>query len=69
MKPIIIGAGLAGLTAALSLAPQPVIVISSRKLGDATSSAWAQGGIAAAVGPTIARAACRRYAQGRRRAV
>ncbi len=51
MKPIIIGAGLAGLTAALSLAPEPVILLSSRQLGNATSSAWAQGGIAAAVAP------------------
>lgn len=49
MKPVIIGAGLAGLTAALSLAPRPVILLSSRALGDATSSAWAQGGVAAAV--------------------
>ena len=51
MKPVIIGAGLAGLTAALSLAPRPVILLSARALGDATSSAWAQGGIAAAIGP------------------
>jgi L-aspartate oxidase len=49
MKPIIIGAGLAGLTVALEMAPQPVILLSSRRLGDATSSVWAQGGIAAAV--------------------
>ena len=51
MKTIVIGAGLAGLTAALALAPMPVVVISSRKLGLACSSAWAQGGIAAALGP------------------
>lgn len=50
MKPVIIGAGLAGLTVALSLAPMPVILISSKKLGGDSSSAWAQGGIAAAVG-------------------
>ncbi len=50
MKPVIIGAGLAGLTAALSLAPMPVIVLSPRKLGDECASAWAQGGIAGAVG-------------------
>jgi L-aspartate oxidase len=50
MKPVIIGAGLAGLTVALSLAPRPVIVLSSRKLGDGCASAWSQGGIAAAVG-------------------
>jgi L-aspartate oxidase len=50
MKPVIIGAGLAGLTVALSLAPMPVIVLSSKKLGGDSSSAWAQGGIAASVG-------------------
>ncbi|MDP9126859.1 MAG: L-aspartate oxidase [Pseudomonadota bacterium] len=50
MRPVIIGAGLAGLTAALCLAPEPVLLLSSRKLGNATSSAWAQGGVAAAVG-------------------
>ncbi len=50
MKPVIIGAGLAGLTVALFLAPMPVILLSAKKLGDESSSAWAQGGIAAAVG-------------------
>jgi L-aspartate oxidase len=50
MKPIIIGAGLAGLTVALSLSPRPVLLISPNKLGDECASAWAQGGIAAAVG-------------------
>ncbi|MGE0108484.1 MAG: L-aspartate oxidase [Bdellovibrionales bacterium] len=47
---IIIGAGLAGLSVALAAAPKPVIVL-GRKLEEAlTSSALAQGGIAAAVG-------------------
>ena len=50
MKPIILGAGLAGLTTALSLAPLPVILVSSRELGESCASAWAQGGIAAAIG-------------------
>ena len=50
MKPIIVGAGLAGLTTALSLAPLPVVLLSPRKLGEECASAWAQGGIAAAVG-------------------
>lgn len=50
MKPVIIGTGVAGLTAALSLAPMPVIVLSAGKIGEASSSAWAQGGIAAAMG-------------------
>jgi len=50
-RPIVIGAGLAGLTAALELAPMPVILLCSGKLGADSSSAWAQGGIAAAIGP------------------
>jgi L-aspartate oxidase len=49
-KPIIIGAGLAGLSVALSLAPMPCLLVSPRKLGEGCSSTWAQGGIAAAVG-------------------
>ncbi|GBF27876.1 L-aspartate oxidase [bacterium MnTg02] len=47
---VIIGAGLAGLFTALKLAPLPVTVISEAPLGDGASSAWAQGGIAAALG-------------------
>lgn len=47
---VIIGAGLAGLFAALKLAPTPVTVIAAAPLGQGASSAWAQGGIAAAVG-------------------
>src|SRR5271170_680532 len=50
-KPVIIGAGLAGLTAALQLAPQPVTVISAAPLGEQAASAWAQGGLSAAIGP------------------
>lgn len=46
---LIIGAGLAGLYAALSLAPRPVTVLSPCRLGDGASSAWAQGGVAAAM--------------------
>ena len=46
---IIVGAGLGGLYAALSLAPHPVLVISPETLGQGASSAWAQGGIAAAM--------------------
>ncbi len=47
---VIVGAGLAGLFVALKLRPRPVTVISAAPLGKAASSAWAQGGIAAAVG-------------------
>src|SRR5437868_5611229 len=46
----IVGGGLAGLFCALKLAPRPVTVISAAPLGEGASSAWAQGGIAAAVG-------------------
>ncbi|MEO1694247.1 MAG: L-aspartate oxidase [Pseudomonadota bacterium] len=47
---VIVGAGLAGLFAALKLAPLPVTVLSPVALGDGASSTWAQGGIAAALG-------------------
>jgi L-aspartate oxidase len=49
-RPIVIGAGLAGLMTALHLAPEPVVVLSKAPLGIEASSAWAQGGVAAAVG-------------------
>jgi L-aspartate oxidase len=48
---IIVGSGLAGLYAALRLAPIPVLIITAGKLGEGTSSNWAQGGVAAAIGP------------------
>ena len=47
---LILGAGLAGLFAALKLAPRPVTVLSPDPVGRGASSAWAQAGIAAAVG-------------------
>jgi len=46
---LIVGAGLAGLFTALKLAPRHVTVLAAAPLGDGASSAWAQGGIAAAV--------------------
>jgi L-aspartate oxidase len=46
---VIVGGGLAGLFCALKLAPHPVTVISAAPLGQGASTAWAQGGIAAAV--------------------
>jgi L-aspartate oxidase len=46
----IVGSGLAGLVTALTLAPQPVVLLTRAGLGAETSSAWAQGGIAASVG-------------------
>ncbi|MDS9467700.1 L-aspartate oxidase [Paracoccus sp. MBLB3053] len=48
---VILGAGLAALTAALRLAPRPVLLISPDPLGQGASSAWAQGGVAAAMDP------------------
>jgi len=47
---VIVGAGLAGLFTALKLPPRPVTVIAAAPMGEGASSAWAQGGIAAAVG-------------------
>jgi len=46
---IIVGAGLGALYAALKLAPRPVVLISPERLGEGASSAWAQGGVAAAL--------------------
>jgi L-aspartate oxidase len=49
--PLIIGGGLAGLMCALALAPRPVTLLSKAPLGREASSALAQGGVAAAIGP------------------
>lgn len=49
---LIVGAGLAGLFLALKLAPRRVTVLSQAPLGLASSSAWAQGGMAAALSPS-----------------
>ena len=46
---LIVGAGLAGLFAALKLAPRNVTVLANQPIGGG-ASAWAQGGIAAALG-------------------
>jgi L-aspartate oxidase len=46
---IIIGGGIAGLFCALKLNPRPVTVLTAAPIGQGASSAWAQGGIAAAV--------------------
>ncbi|SOE08872.1 L-aspartate oxidase [Hoeflea halophila] len=48
---LIIGGGLAGLFCALKLAPKAVTVLAAAPIGRGASSAWAQAGIAAAVGP------------------
>jgi L-aspartate oxidase len=47
---VVVGAGIAGLSVALDLAPRPVVVLSAAPLGRGVATAWAQGGIAAAVG-------------------
>jgi len=47
--PVILGAGLAGLTAALAAAPRRALVLSPTPLATGCSSAWAQGGMAAAL--------------------
>lgn len=46
---LVLGAGLAGLTAALAAAPRKVLLLSPTPLGEGCSSAWAQGGMAAAL--------------------
>jgi L-aspartate oxidase len=48
---VVIGSGVAGLTAAIELSPLRVALVTKGKLGAGGSTAWAQGGIAAAVGP------------------
>ncbi|MDF3854131.1 L-aspartate oxidase [Paracoccus sp. APAP_BH8] len=54
---VIVGAGLGALYAALKLAPRPVLMISPEVLGQGASSAWAQGGVAAAMDPADSAAA------------
>jgi len=48
---LVVGAGLAGLYTALKLAPRKVFVLTSRRSAKGSASAWAQGGIAAALSP------------------
>ncbi|MGZ9100806.1 MAG: L-aspartate oxidase [Brevundimonas sp.] len=47
--PLILGGGLAGLSAALEAGPRKVLVVTPAPLLEACSSAWAQGGVAAAL--------------------
>lgn len=46
---VIVGGGLAGLFCALKLSPRPVTILAAAPIGHGASSAWAQGGIAAAM--------------------
>ncbi len=50
--PLIVGGGLAGLSAALEAAPRRTLVVTPAPLLQACSSAWAQGGVAAALSAT-----------------
>src|SRR5215510_864902 len=63
---IIIGGGIAGLFCALKLSPRPITVLTAAPIGKGASSAWAQGGIAAAVaeGDTPEAHACDTIAAG-----
>ncbi len=47
--PVVVGGGLAGLSAALEAAPRKVLIVTPAPLLQACSSAWAQGGVAAAL--------------------
>ena len=47
---IVVGGGVAGLATALELAPMPVTVLVPGRAGTDAATAWAQGGIAAAMG-------------------
>ena len=50
-RPIVVGAGIAGLSAALRLSAfGPVRLIAAQSLGAGAATGWAQGGMAAAVG-------------------
>ena len=51
---LVIGAGLAGLSAALAAAPRPVLVVTPAPPTEAASSVWAQGGLAAGLDPADA---------------
>ena len=47
---VIVGSGIAGLWTALQAAPLPVVLLAGNALGGDSSTGWAQGGIAAALG-------------------
>lgn len=46
---LILGGGIAGLWTALHAAPRPVILLTGAPLGEGSSTAWAQGGVSAAL--------------------
>jgi L-aspartate oxidase len=47
---IVVGSGVAGLSVALSLRGYRVLLLTKTRLGEGSSSVWAQGGVAAALG-------------------
>ncbi|AJY45317.1 L-aspartate oxidase [Martelella endophytica] len=47
---VVVGSGIGGLVTALSLSPMPIVLVTKAALGDESSTGWAQGGIAAALG-------------------
>jgi glycine/D-amino acid oxidase-like deaminating enzyme len=51
---VIVGAGLAGLFLALKMAPRRALVVAPTPLGAGSASAWAQGGLAAALAALLA---------------
>src|SRR5699024_6111203 len=48
-RAVVVGSGLAGLTAAWALAPQECLLITPAELTGGAASMWAQGGVAAAL--------------------
>jgi L-aspartate oxidase len=50
-RPVIVGGGVAGAVAALALSPRPAVLVDPVPIGREAASRWAQGGLAAAVGP------------------
>lgn len=46
---LIVGAGIAGLWAALKMAPREVVLLTGAPLGEGAASGWAQGGVSAAL--------------------
>jgi len=49
-RPVIVGGGVAGAVAALTLSPHPAVLVDPVPVGQEAASRWAQGGLAAAVG-------------------
>ena len=40
---VVVGSGISGLMVAISLFPRKVTLVTKKKLGEVSSSAWAQG--------------------------